>query len=84
MERSDDWVGVIDGEIRLDLPYEEDARAEVDMNVVATGSGRFIEVQGTGEGATFSAEDLAGLTHLALTGIDELTQIQRKALEAGD
>ena len=54
------------------------------MNVVATGSGRFIEVQGTGEGATFSTEDLAGLTHLALTGIGELTQIQRKALEAGD
>ena len=43
-------VGVIDGELRLDLPYEEDSRADVDMNVVATGSGRFVEVQGTGEG----------------------------------
>ncbi|MFP6607535.1 MAG: ribonuclease PH [Myxococcota bacterium] len=73
-------VGVIDGEVRLDLPYEEDARAEVDMNVVATGEGRFIEVQGTGEGATFSAEDLQALTVLALRGIEELGSIQRAAL----
>ena len=73
-------VGVIDGEVRLDLPYEEDARAEVDMNVVATGEGRFIEVQGTGEGATFSAEELQALTVLALRGIEELGSIQRAAL----
>ena len=73
-------VGVIAGEVRLDLPYEEDARAEVDMNVVATGEGRFIEVQGTGEGATFSAEDLQALTVLALRGIEELGSIQRAAL----
>ncbi len=73
-------VGVIDGEVRLDLPYEEDARAEVDMNVVATGAGRFIEVQGTGEGATFSAEELQALTVLALRGIEELGSIQRAAL----
>ena len=73
-------VGVIDGEVCLDLPYEEDARADVDMNVVATGSGRFIEVQGTGEGATFSAQQLALLTDLALRGIAELTLIQQKAL----
>ena len=73
-------VGVIDGEVRLDLPYEEDARAEVDMNVVATGEGRFIEVQGTGEGATFSAEDLQALTVLALRGIEALGSIQRAAL----
>ena len=75
-------VGVIDGELRLDLPYEEDARAEVDMNVVATGSGRFVEVQGTGEGATFSVEELSGLTALALGGIRELGELQRRALEA--
>jgi len=73
-------VGIVGGEICLDLPYEEDARAEVDMNVVATGSGRFIEVQGTGEGGTFSTEQLAALTDLALTGIAELTQLQRQAL----
>ena len=78
-------VGVVNGEICLDLPYEEDARADVDMNVVATGAGRFIEVQGTGEGGTFSPEELAGLTELALRGIAELTGLQRKALsEAGD
>ena len=73
-------VGVIDGEVRLDLPYEEDARAEVDMNVVATGSGRFIEVQGTGEGATFSAAELRSLTELALRGIEELVSCQRAVL----
>ncbi len=73
-------VGLIDGEVRLDLPYEEDARAEVDMNVVATGKGRFIEVQGTGEGATFSGEELRALTELALRGIEELGRIQRAAL----
>jgi ribonuclease PH len=76
-------VGVIDGEVRLDLPYEEDARAEVDMNVVATGKGRFIEVQGTGEGATFSVAELGALTELALRGIEDLGVIQRAAL-AGD
>jgi len=76
-------VGVVDGELRLDLPYEEDARAEVDMNVVATGKGRFIEVQGTGEGATFSADELQGLTEMALRGIAELGRIQRSALERG-
>ncbi len=75
-------VGVIDGEVRLDLPYEEDARADVDMNVVATGEGRFIEVQGTGEGATFSAEELRALTDLALRGIEELGRIQQAALQA--
>ena len=73
-------VGVIDGEVRLDLPYEEDARAEVDMNVVATGSGRFIEVQGTGEGATFSTAELRDLTELALRGIEELVSRQRAVL----
>lgn len=75
-------VGLVDGEARLDLPYEEDARAEVDMNVVATGAGRFVEVQGTGESGTFSGEQLADLTALALRGIAEITRIQRAALAA--
>ena len=74
-------VGVVGGEVVLDLPYEEDARAEVDMNIVATGSGRFIEVQGTGEGATFSADELRALTDLGLDGIAQLTRLQRAALE---
>jgi ribonuclease PH len=77
-------VGVIDGEVRLDLPYEEDARADVDMNVVATGKGRFIEVQGTGEGTTFSADELRSLTDLALGGIEELGRIQQAALTAAE
>jgi ribonuclease PH len=73
-------VGVIDGEVRLDLPYEEDVRAEVDMNVVATGRDQFIEVQGTGEGATFSPEQLLELTEMARLGIRAITETQRKAL----
>jgi ribonuclease PH len=73
-------VGVVDGRVVLDLPYEEDARAEVDMNVVATGSGNLVEVQGTGEGATFSSEQLAEMTALALTGIQRLAERQREAL----
>jgi ribonuclease PH len=73
-------VGVVAGEVLLDLPYEEDARAEVDMNVVATGSGRFVEVQGTGEDGTFSPEQLAGMTGLALRGVALLVEHQRRAL----
>ena len=73
-------VGIIDGEVRLDLPYEEDVRAEVDMNVVATGSGRFVEVQGTGESGTFSREQLDELTGMALAGIASITRRQREAL----
>jgi ribonuclease PH len=75
-------VGLVGGHVVLDLPYEEDSRAEVDMNVVATGSGRLAEVQGTGEGATFSREELERMTNLALAGIAELTRLQRAALEA--
>ncbi len=74
-------VGVVGEEILLDLCYAEDARAEVDMNVVATGGGRFIEVQGTGEQGTFSADELGELTRLALLGIAELTRIQRDCLK---
>jgi ribonuclease PH len=75
-------VGLVDGEVWLDLPYEEDSRAEVDMNVVATGAGRFVEVQGTGEGGSFSRDQLEELTAMALAGIESLGRIQGKALAA--
>ncbi len=73
-------VGIVDGEALLDLCYEEDARAEVDCNFVGTRGGRLAEVQGTGEGATFSAEQLAQMTSLAMAGIAELTRLQEKLL----
>jgi len=75
-------VGVVGGRVMLDLCYEEDSRAEVDMNVVATGEGRFVEVQGTAEQGTFSGEDLAAMTALASAGIHELARLQREALAA--
>ena len=75
-------AGVVGGEVVLDLPYEEDSRAEVDMNVVATGGGRFVEVQGTGEEGTFTREELEALTTLALKGIAELTGRQKQAVDA--
>jgi ribonuclease PH len=74
-------VGIIDGEARLDLPYIEDSTAETDMNVVMTGSGGMIEVQGTAEGETFSREELNQLLDLAQKGIGELVDMQ-KALVA--
>jgi ribonuclease PH len=74
-------VGLVGGRPLLDLPYEEDARAEVDMNVVATGTGRLAEIQGTGEGTTFSRSELDALTDLALRGIADLTRLQREALD---
>ena len=64
----------------LDLAYEEDARAEVDFNVVETGSGKLVEIQGTAEGTPFSRPDLEALVDLAEEGIRELTTIQREAL----
>ena len=73
-------VGVVGGRALLDLAYEEDAAAEVDLNVVATGSGRFVEVQGTAERGTFGREDLAAMTSLALGGIAELVRLQEKVL----
>jgi ribonuclease PH len=77
-------VGIVGGRCVLDLAYDEDARAEVDLNVVATGSGRFIEVQGTAEQGTFGPEELSAMTSLALAGIGELVRVQEKALaEAG-
>ncbi len=75
-------AGVVDGEVVLDLAYDEDSRAEVDMNVVATGAGRFVEVQGTGEAGTFSREELEGLTSLALDGIARLAELQAQAVAA--
>ncbi|PXY26875.1 ribonuclease PH [Prauserella sp. PE36] len=75
-------VGVVDGRVRLDLPYEEDSRAEVDMNVVATDVGTLIEVQGTGEGATFTRSTLDKMLDLALNGCAELARKQAEALEA--
>jgi ribonuclease PH len=73
-------VGLVDDEPRLDLPYEEDGRAQVDMNVIATGTGRLVEIQGTGEGHTFSRAELDALTDLALAGIVELTRAQAGVL----
>jgi ribonuclease PH len=73
-------VGIIDGEPMLDLAYTEDVRAETDMNVVATGRGLFVEVQGTAEGAPFDRRELDGLLDLALTGTTRLAEIQRAAL----
>lgn len=73
-------VGIIDGVPMLDLPYVEDARAETDMNVVVTGSGTFVEVQGTAEGAPFDREELNALLDLALAGNAELASIQRNVL----
>jgi len=73
-------VGIVDGAVVLDLPYLEDAHADVDMNVVMTGRGQFVEIQGTAENGTFSPEQLDALTALARAGAAELTRIQREAL----
>ncbi len=73
-------VGIIDGVPMLDLPYVEDVRAETDMNVVVTGSGKFVEVQGTAEGAPFDRDELNALLDLALLGTAQLAQIQRDTL----
>ena len=73
-------VGIIDGTPMLDLPYTEDVRAETDMNVVVTGSGKFVEVQGTAEGAPFDRDELNALLDLALEGTAELARIQRESL----
>jgi len=75
-------VGIVDGEERLDLEYVEDRDAEVDMNLVMTGSGRFIEVQGAGEEATFTSEQLLHLIELGTTGVAEVTRIQKLTLGA--
>ena len=73
-------AGIVGDELLLDLAYEEDARAEVDFNVVMTGSGDLVEVQGTAEGRPFSREQLDDLLGLASSGIEHLTDFQRQAL----
>lgn len=73
-------VGIVDGKPVLDLDYVNDSAAAVDMNVVMTGSGRFVEIQGTGEEATFDDAELAAMLKLAKTGIKQLTELQKDAL----
>ena len=73
-------VGIIDGVPRLDLPYEEDVRAETDMNIVMTGEGKFVEVQGTAEGAAFDRAELDALVALGEKGCADLTRLQQEAL----
>jgi ribonuclease PH len=73
-------VGIVDGVPRLDLPYEEDVRAQTDMNVVMTGDGRFVEVQGTAEGEPFDRALLDDLLTLAAKGCADLTALQQAAL----
>jgi len=73
-------VGIVGGEALLDLCYEEDVRAETDMNLVLTGDGRFVEVQGTAEGEPFDRKLLDGLLDLGVTGCAELTRLQQEAL----
>jgi len=73
-------VGKVGGEVLLDLNYEEDSKAEVDMNVVMTGGGKFVEIQGTAEGDAFTKKEMDGLIKIAESGIKILTTIQKKAL----
>ncbi len=74
-------VGIIDGDHRLDLPYIEDANAEVDMNIVMNGNGELIEVQGTAEGKTFSRSDLDTLLDLGAHGVEQIVAAQRAVLD---
>ncbi|MEJ8547061.1 ribonuclease PH [Brevibacillus borstelensis] len=73
-------VGIIDGEVLLDLNYKEDSSATVDMNIVMTGQGKFVELQGTGEEAPFSVEQLQGMLALAKKGMEQLFAAQKEAL----
>lgn len=73
-------IGVVDGKVLLDLNYQEDSRAEVDMNIVMTGSGKFIEVQGTAEHVPFTKKKLDRMTEIAQQGIRELLRIQKTVL----
>ena len=72
--------GIVDGKALLDLPYAEDSTADVDMNVIMTGSGRLVEIQGTGEESTFSRDELNQLVDLAELGVSVITRMQRAAL----
>jgi ribonuclease PH len=75
-------IGMIDGKILLDLCYEEDSHADVDMNIVMTGSGKFVEVQGTAESAPFSKKQLERMAEIAQGGIRELMKAQKKVIAA--
>jgi ribonuclease PH len=75
-------VGIVDGDVLLDLDYVEDSSAEVDLNVVMTGSGQLVEVQATAEGAPFSRDDLDDMLALGAQGIEEISAAQRAAAEA--
>jgi ribonuclease PH len=77
-------VGVVDGEVRVDLCYEEDSRADVDLNLVMTGDGQFVEIQCTAEASPFSAEQLQRMTELGAATITELSRLQREVLGIGD
>jgi len=74
-------VGVVNGEKCLDLNYEEDSGAEVDMNIIMTGSGKMVEVQGTAEKKPFSAKDMNDLINLAKSGVDDLIGLQKKLIK---
>jgi ribonuclease PH len=73
-------IGVVDGKILLDLCYEEDSKADVDMNFVMTGSGKFVEIQGTAESAPFSKKQMDKMSEIAQEGIKELLKAQKQAL----
>jgi ribonuclease PH len=74
-------VGIVDGTPLLDLKYDEDSRAQVDMNIVCTGDARFIEVQGTAEGSPFTRAEMDNLLELGRKGIEQLVRLQRQAIE---
>ncbi len=74
-------VGIVEGEACLDLCYQEDSSAEVDMNVVMTGDGRFVELQGTAEGEPFDNDQMLAMVGLAQKGIAELTELQKRTIE---
>lgn len=75
-------VGIYQGQPVLDLDYLEDSACDTDMNIVMTGSGGFVEIQGTAEGEPFSQAEMSALLSLAQHGISQLTQLQKAALEA--
>src|ERR1700686_571550 len=77
-------VGIVDGTPLLDLKYDEDSRAQVDMNIVCTGDGHFFEVQGPAAGAPFPRQEMDNLLELSRQGIEQLVRLQRQAIEAAE
>jgi ribonuclease PH len=73
-------VGIVNGEVMIDLDYIEDSKAEVDMNFVITGKGEFVEIQGTGEERPFTSEEFEKMKELALKGASKIIEVQKKAL----